>query len=58
MVQSMYKERSMGIIKHEKSIEASFSFAYGFEVLEIYVNSYIFSYRRAIILKTYGTDRH
>lgn len=38
--------------------EASFSFAYGFEVLEIYVNSYIFSYRRAIILKTYRTDRH
>lgn len=38
--------------------EASFSFAYGFEVLEIYVNSYIFSYRRAIILKTYETNRH
>ena len=38
--------------------EASFSFAYGFVVLEIYVNSYIFSYRRAIILKTYRTDRH
>ena len=57
MVQSMDKERAMGIIKHEKSIEASFSFAYGFEVLEIYVNSYIFSYRRAI-LKTYRTDRH
>lgn len=37
MVQSMDKERAMGIIKHEKSIEASFSFAYGFEVLEIYV---------------------
>lgn len=38
--------------------EAYFSFAYGFEVLEIYVNSYIFSYRRVIILKTYRTDRH
>ena len=32
--------------------EASFSFAYGFEVLEIYVNSYIFSYLKAIILKS------
>lgn len=38
--------------------ETSFSFAYGFEVLEIYVNSWTFSYRRAIILKLYGTDRH
>ena len=38
--------------------EASFSFAYGFEVLEIYVNLQTFSYRKAIILKLYGTDRH
>ena len=35
MVQSMDKERAMGIIKHEKSIVDFFSFAYGFEVLEI-----------------------
>ena len=39
MVQSMDKERAMGIIKYEKSIVDFFSFAYGFEVLEIYVNS-------------------
>ena len=38
--------------------EASFRFAYEFEVLEIYVNLQTFSYPKAIILKLYGTDRH